>query len=216
MTESLTARLARCYTAAVHDVMRTMGLRHFVLPHEIASLRSDSKAAGPAFTFRGRVDPGIVAHDTYMGWTAFLSQAPSGCVAVCQPNNRSVAHMGELSAETLKLRGVQGYVVDGGCRDVAVIRQIGFPVWCRYATPADIVGYWLPEGFGSPIEIGGVAIRTGDHVLADSDGVVILPQDRASDIVAETERVMATESQIRKAILGGMDPKQAYLKYRKF
>jgi regulator of RNase E activity RraA len=216
MTESLTARLARCYTAAVHDVMRTMGLRHFVLPHEIASLRSDSKAAGPAFTFRGRVDPGIVAHDTYMGWTAFLSQAPSGCVAVCQPNNRSVAHMGELSAETLKLRGVQGYVVDGGCRDVAVIRQIGFPVWCRYATPADIVGYWLAEGLGMPIEIGGVVIRTGDYVLADSDGVVALPQDRASDIVAETERVMATENQVRKAILGGMDPQQAYLKFRKF
>jgi regulator of RNase E activity RraA len=216
MTESLTARLARCYTAAVHDVMRTMGLRDFVLPHEIVPLRRDSKVAGPAFTFRGRVEPGISPHDTYMGWTAFLSQAPSGCVAVCQPNNRTVAHMGELSAETLKHRGVQGYVVDGGCRDVAFIRQIGFPVWCRYATPADIVGYWLPEGLGAPIEIGGVAIRTGDHVLADSDGVVILPQDRASDIVAETERVMATENQIRKAILGGMDPQQAYLKYRKF
>jgi regulator of RNase E activity RraA len=216
MTEPLTARLARCYTAAVHDVMRTMGLRDFVLPYEIAPLRSDLKAAGPAFTFRGRVDPGITAHDTFMEWTAFLSQAPSGCVAVCQPNNRTVAHMGELSAETLKLRGVQGYVVDGGCRDVAFIREIGFPVWCRYATPADIVGYWLPEGLGSPVEIGGVAIRTGDYVLADSDGVIVLPQNRASDIVAKTERVMTTESQVRKAILGGMDPQQAYLKYRKF
>ncbi len=216
MTEPLTARLAHCYTAAVHDVMRAMGLRDFVLPHEIAPLRADSKTAGPAFTFHGRVDPGIAAHDTYMGWTAFLSQAPSGCVVVCQPNNRTVAHMGELSAETLKRRGVQGYIVDGGCRDVAFIRQIAFPVWCRYATPADIVGYWLPEGLGSPIEIGGVAIRTGDYVLADSDGVVVLPQDRASDIVAEAERAMVTENQVRNTILDGMDPQQAYLKYRKF
>jgi len=216
MTDPLTSRLAGCYTAAVHDVMRAMGLRDFVLPHEIVPLRSDSKAAGPAFTFRGRVDPGIAAHDTYMGWTAFLSQAPAVCVAVCQPNNRTVAHMGELSAETLKRRDVQGYAVDGGCRDVSVIREMGFPLWCRYATPADIVGYWLPEGLGLPIEIGGVAIRTGDGVLADSDGVVVLPQDRVGDIVAETERVMATESQVRKAILGGMDPQQAYLKYRKF
>lgn len=216
MTEPLTARLARCYTAAVHDVMRAMGLRDFVLPHAIVPLRPDSKAAGPAFTFRGRVAPGIAADDTYMCWTAFLSQAPSGCVAVCQPNDRTVAHMGELSAETLKRRGVQGYVVDGGCRDVAFIREIAFPVWCRYATPADIVGYWLAEGLGSPIEIGGVAIRTGDHVLADSDGIIVLPQDRASGIVAETERVMAAENQVREAILGGMDPQQAYLKYRKF
>jgi 4-hydroxy-4-methyl-2-oxoglutarate aldolase len=216
MNEPLAARLARCYTAAVHDVMRAMGLRDFVLPPEIAALRQGSKAAGPAFTFRGRVAPDIAPHDTYMGWTAFLSQAPAGCIAVCQPNNRTVAHMGELSAETLKRRGVQGYVVDGGCRDVAFIRQIGFPVWCRYATPADIVGYWLPEGLGAPIEIGNVAIRTGDHILADSDGVVVLPQDQAGDIVAETERVMATENQVRKAILDGMDPQQAYLTYRKF
>jgi len=216
MTEPLTARLARCYTAAVHDVMRAMGLRDFVLPPEIVPLHPDSKAAGPAFTFHGRVEPGIAPHDTYMGWTAFLSQAPSGCVAVCQPNNRTVAHMGELSAETLKRRGVQGYVVDGGCRDVAFIRRMGFPVWCRYATPADIVGYWWPEGLGSPIEIGGAAIRTGDYILADSDGVVVLPQDHAGDIVDETERVMATENRVRKAILDGMDPQEAYLKYRKF
>ena len=64
MTEALTVRLAGCYTAAVHDVMRTMGLRDFVLPHEIGPLRADSKAAGPAFTFRGRVDPDIAPHDT--------------------------------------------------------------------------------------------------------------------------------------------------------
>ena len=63
---------------------------------------------------------------------------------------------------------------------------------------------------------GDVAIRTGDYVLSDSDGVVVLPQDKASDIVAETERVMATENQVRKAILDGMDPQQAYLTYRKF
>jgi 4-hydroxy-4-methyl-2-oxoglutarate aldolase len=216
MSDPLSERLRRCYTAAINDVMHGMGLRNFVLPYEIAPLRADAKAAGPAFTFHGRVDPGITPHDTYMGWTAFLSQAPTGCIAVCQPNDRTVAHMGELSAETLKRRGVQGYVVDGGCRDTAFIRDIGFPVWCRYATPADIVGYWLPEGLGSPIRIGGVAIRTGDQILADSDGVVVLPQDKAEAIVAEAERVVAAENQVRKAILDGMDPQQAYLKYRKF
>jgi 4-hydroxy-4-methyl-2-oxoglutarate aldolase len=216
MSDPLSERLRRCYTAAINDVMHGMGLHDFVLPHEIAPLRADAKAAGPAFTLHGRVDPGITPHDTYMGWTGFLSQAPAGCIAVCQPNDRTVAHMGELSAETLKRRGVQGYVVDGGCRDVSFIREIGFPVWCRYATPADIVGYWLPEGLGAPIRIGGVAIRTGDHILADADGVVVLPQDKAAAIVAEAERVMAAENQVRKAILDGMDPQQAYLKYRKF
>jgi 4-hydroxy-4-methyl-2-oxoglutarate aldolase len=216
VSDTLSDRLAKCYTAAVHDVMCGMGFSDFVLPHEITPLRNDQRAAGPAFTLRGRVVPGIADHDTYMGWTSFLSKAPAGCVAVCQPNDHSVAHMGELSAETLKRRGVRGYVVDGGSRDVAFIREIGFPVWCRYATPADIVGYWLPEGFGEPVEIGEVAIHTGDYVLADSDGVVVLPKAAAEEIVAETERVMTTENQVRKAILDGMDPQQAYLTYRKF
>jgi len=216
MSEDLGIRLGRCYSAAVHDVMRAMGLRDFVLPHEIVPLAPDMQAAGPAFTFRGRVAPDITGHDTYMGWTSFLSRAPAGCMAVCQPHNRTVAHMGELSAETLNRRGVRGYVADGGCRDVAFIRRLGFPVWCRYATPSDIVGYWLPEGFGEPIEIGGVAIHSGDFVLADPDGVIVLPQAKAAEIVADTERMMATENMVREAILAGMDPQEAYLKFRKF
>jgi regulator of RNase E activity RraA len=74
----------------------------------------------------------------------------------------------------------------------------------------------LPEGFGEPVEIGDVAIHAGDFVLADSDGIVVLPKAAAAEIVAETERVMVTENQVRKAILDGMDPQQAYLTYRKF
>ena len=64
--------------------------------------------------------------------------------------------MGELSAETLKPKGVRGYVADGGCRDVDFILRLGFPVWCRYFTPRDIVGHWLPDAFDQPITIGAV------------------------------------------------------------
>jgi 4-hydroxy-4-methyl-2-oxoglutarate aldolase len=216
MPDELSDRLARCYTAAVHDVMRSQGFNDFVLPPEIRSLLPDTVIAGPAFTFSGHVDPAITPHDTYLAWTGFLADAPAGSVAVCQPNDRTVAHMGELSAETLKLRGVRGYVVDGGCRDTAFIRRLGFPVWHRYATPSDIVGYWLPEGFGEPIIIERVTIRAGDYILADDDGVVVLPKDRIREIVAETEEVMGRENRVRQAILAGMDPREAYLTYRKF
>jgi regulator of RNase E activity RraA len=124
--------------------------------------------------------------------------------------------MGELSAETLKLKGVRGYVADGGCRDVDFILKLGFPVWCRYLTPRDIVGYWLPDGFDQPIRIGEVTIRPGDLALGDRDGMVILPQDRAEEIVAAAETAIGTENLVRKAILEGMDPQEAYIKYGKF
>jgi len=216
MAESLGARLERCYTAAVHDVMRSRGFADFVLPSDIRSLSVGTRIAGKAFTLRGHVDPTIVPHDTYLAWTRFLGEAPAGTISICQPNNRTVAHMGELSAETLTRRGVKGYIVDGGCRDTAFIRRLGFPVWCRYATPADIVGFWLPEGFGEPIVIGSVTIRTGDFLLADDDGVIAIPAAHAEEIVGETEDVMGRENQVRKAILEGMEPQQAYLTYRKF
>ena len=139
-----------------------------------------------------------------------------GTVLICQPNDSAVAHMGELSAETLKLKGVRGYVADGGCRDVDFILKLRFPVWCRYFTPRDIVGYWLPQDFDQPILIGEVTIRAGDLVLGDRDGMVILPQDRADEIVAAAEAAIGTENLIRKAILEGVDPQEAYLKYGKF
>jgi len=124
--------------------------------------------------------------------------------------------MGELSAETLHLRGVSGYIVDGGCRDTEFILRLGFPVWCRYLTPRDVVAYWLPDGFEIPIRIGRVLIHNGDYALADRDGVVILPAQAAEEIVTRTEEIMGREDLVRKAILEGVDPQQAYLRYGKF
>jgi regulator of RNase E activity RraA len=124
--------------------------------------------------------------------------------------------MGELSAETLHLRGIRGYVVDGGCRDNAFIRRLNFPVFARFQTPRDIAGAWTLESIGQPIEIEAVQIRTGDFVLADIDGIVVIPAEQAEAIVDEVHRVMNTENLVRKAILNGVSPKEAYLRYGKF
>jgi 4-hydroxy-4-methyl-2-oxoglutarate aldolase len=94
--------------------------------------------------------------------------------------------------------------------------QLGFPVWCRYFTPRDIVGYWLPEAFDQPIRIGDVTVHPGDLALGDRDGMVILPEDRAEEIVAAAETAIATENKVRTAILEGLDPQEAYLRYGKF
>jgi 4-hydroxy-4-methyl-2-oxoglutarate aldolase len=215
-TMGLIEGLAKTYTGVVHDVMRAMGLRDFTLPPEIRPLFPDQVLAGVVATVSGRVDASAGAHDTLLGWTGLLSRARADTVLICQPNDSTVAHMGELSAETLKLKGVRGYVADGGCRDVNFILELGFPVWCRYFTPRDIVGHWLPEQFDQPIRIGEVTIRAGDLVLGDRDGMVILPKDRAEEIVAAAETAIATENRVRKAILAGVDPQEAYLKYGKF
>jgi regulator of RNase E activity RraA len=212
----LVERLATTYTGVVHDVMRAMGLRDFTLPSEIRPLFPDRVLAGVVATVSGRVDTSADAHHTLLGWTGLLSKARADTVLICQPNDSMVAHMGELSAETLKLKGVRGYVADGGCRDVDFILRLGFPVWCRYFTPRDIVGHWLPDQFDQPIRIGDVIIHAGDLALGDRDGMVILPEDRAEEIVAAAEAAIGTENLVRKAILEGIDPQEAYLRYGKF
>jgi 4-hydroxy-4-methyl-2-oxoglutarate aldolase len=214
--KELTARLAACYTGAVHDVLRMMGHERVVLPHDIKPLDPSQKLAGPVWTVSGHLDRTKSRHETLLGWCTLLAKAPSGHVVVCQPHNREVALMGELSAQTLAARGVLGYVVDGGSRDTALVLEQGFPVWCSFLTPSDIVARWIPDAYGAPIDIGGVTISTGDYLLADRDGVVIVPKSIAEDVVRRTEEVVSTESDMRKALVGGMDPIEAYNTYGKF
>ena len=213
---TLTERLEKLYTGAVHDVLRAMGYPNCVLPNAIKSLDPEKKVAGEVYTVSGHIDQTRDPHDTLVQWTGLLSKAPAGKVMVCQPNTYMVALMGELSAETLHRKGVRGYVVDGGCRDTEFILKLGFPVFCSFTTPADIVGRWVPDRFGNPVTIGTVTISNGDYILGDRDGVVVIPKAVAEEAITKTEEVVSTENKVRTAILEGMDPQQAYLKFGKF
>lgn len=213
---NLTERLRACYTGAVHDVLRMMGHERIVLPPAIKPLDPTLTLAGPVWTVSGHVDRTKTRHETLLGWCTLLSKAPRGHVVVCQPNNREVAMMGELSAQTLAARGVLGFVVDGGSRDTGLVLEQRFPVWCSFLTPSDIVARWIPDAYGAPVDIGGVTISTGDWLLADRDGVVIVPKAIAEEVVLRTEEVVSTESDMRKALVGGMDPVDAYNTYGRF
>ncbi|HSE77102.1 MAG TPA: RraA family protein [Alphaproteobacteria bacterium] len=216
MGDTLADRLGACYSGAVHDVLRAMGRERIVLPSTIRPLDPTLKLAGEIWTVSGHIDRSRSPHETLLAWVTLLSKAPPGKVIVCQPNNSEVALMGELSAETLKYKGVRGYVVDGGCRDSDFILSIGFPVFHRFFTPSDIVGRWVPDRFGEPVIIGDVSIATGDYLIGDRDGVVVVPAELAVDAVARTEEVVRTESQVRRAIMAGIDPVDAYMKFGKF
>lgn len=216
MTDPITGRLGACYTGVVHDVMRGMGLADFTLPHELRPILPDRRLAGPVFTVAGKVDPKAGAHETLLAWTGLLSKAKPGHVWVSQPNDLVVAHMGELSAETLKNKGVLGCIADGGIRDVDFLLDIEFQTWARFFTPRDIVGYWLPAGFDVEIRIGEVDILPGDYVVGDRDGLIRIPKALVEEVVTLSEAAIATENQVRAAILDGVDPQQAYLKFGKF
>jgi 4-hydroxy-4-methyl-2-oxoglutarate aldolase len=212
----LSERLAACYTGAVHDVLRMMGYDNIVLPPDIKAIAPGTRLAGPAWTVSGHIDRKRTRDETLLAWCTMLSKAPAGHVIVCQPHNHELALMGELSAQTLQARGVLGYVVDGGSRDTDLVLAQGFPVFCSFLTPADIVERWVPDSFAEPTTIGTVTIATGDYLLGDRDGVVVIPQSIVQEVVTRTEKIVATESDMRRALLGGMDPVEAYRTFGKF
>lgn len=212
----LTKRLMACYASAVHDVLRGRGHGNCVLPPQLRPLDPTKRLAGEIYTISGKIDQTLTRHESLLAWSQVLSRVPGGKVLVCQPNTKAIALMGELSAQALMFKETRGYVVDGHCRDTDFILETGFPVFCEYNTPADIVERWSYDVLGEPITIGTVTIRSGDYLIGDRDGVVIIPHEIAEQVVTETEQVMGAESEMRDAIIGGMDAEQAYLKFGKF
>ena len=103
---NLVERLRKCYTGAVYDVLRERGIKNTILPHTIKSIDSKMTLAGEIWTCSGEIDETLDKDTSMLSWTDMLSNAPSDSVVICQPNDGTIAHMGELSAETNKKKKV--------------------------------------------------------------------------------------------------------------
>jgi len=217
-TDNLPRRFSRVYTAAITDVMDEMGLQRQTLPSAIQPLAPDMRLAGYAFTARGRPHRGTPRDrdETLRRFLGMLGAVPADSVLVLAANDTVAAHFGELSAEWFRARRVRGAVVDGGTRDAAYLSRIRFPTFARYRTPQDSVPRWRVSDWGQPLTIGGVRIALGDVVVADLDGVVIVPRRVAHEVLTRCEKLVGTENAVRKAVKRGMTPLAAYEKFGSF
>ena len=213
------ARFAAIYTAALADILDARGHHDQTLPPAIRPLERGTRLAGPAYTVKGgpATNPDSASYDEAIRKVlAMLGDVPEGCVAVYACGQDVSAHLGELSVTSLKARGVAGCVLDGGCRDVAFIREEGFPVFSRFVTPEDSTWRWELEATQVPVTIGSVRIDPGDWIVGDDDGVVAVPQSIAEDVLTEAEQKAATENEIRVAVRKGIPPLEAYERFGTF
>ena len=215
--QELQRRFAALYTGAITDVLDRMGFLRQTLPPDITPLRPGMRLAGPAYPIEGRPDP-APDYDTAIGKVLeMLGQVPPGHVAVYQTNDRSSAHLGELSVTSLKARGCAGAVIDGGCRDVALILRENYPVFSRYTTPQDCTYRWQLVAHGDvTVTLGEVSVAPGDYVVADADGIVVVPSDLLIEVLEQAEAKVATESEIRDAVRAGALPLTAYHRFGTF
>jgi 4-hydroxy-4-methyl-2-oxoglutarate aldolase len=210
-------RYLKVDTATVADVLDTLGYLHQGLAPEFAPYPADSgKLAGRAYTVCGEMRSYLGNGDPDK--MKALDGIGSGEVSVWSGNGIGVCFFGELIALGMKVRGCVGALVDGGIRDIEWIAKQKFPVYARYRTPVQSIGRWKVTAWQVPVQLPGatseqVAITPGDFVLADIDGVIVIPAALAEQVLVEAERLIATEIQIRAELDAGATLQQVLAKY---
>jgi RraA family protein len=184
----LVARLSGFGAAVLGDAMGRRGC----LDDSVQGRWPAAALAGPAFTVWTREGDNLAVHEA-------LEVTAPGDVLVVDGHGATIrALIGEMIAIKAKARGLAGFVIDGAARDITELEALGMPVFSRGQTPA---GPFKTGPFAllDTVSVGGVVVRPGDAVVADRDGVVVVPRDRASEVLARAEEIAANEVAKRAA-----------------
>jgi len=185
-------KLAKFGVATVHEAQGRTGL----LASYMRPIYKGARIAGNAVTVS------IPPADNYMIHVA-VEQCQEGDILVVSPTSMSNAgYFGELFATALKRRGVRGLIIEAGCRDLEELEEMGFPVWSRYICAQGTVKASLGD-VNLPLVCAGQNIIPGDVVIADDDGVCIVPRETVSAAIKSSEARLEKEEINRAKFLKG-------------
>lgn len=200
--------LLRVGTAVIADIFDTLGRVPPVITTDLFPVPGPGVSfVGAAYTITGESHRWSGGGDHAK--LAAIDAMPPGVVPVWAGNDiRGVCCFGDLLAEAMKARGCAGVLVDGGVRDLAHLETLGLPMMVRYRTPAQAIGRWRVKGHQVPVRVRGaldewVAVQPGDLVVADRDGVIIVPASLAPDLASRALPWADKDSRAREEIRRG-------------
>jgi regulator of RNase E activity RraA len=201
-------------TAQLADALDAVGRRHQVMDAAIAPLSTVRRAAGRATT----VQFAPVDHDADEPYGAAIEfidgLAPGTVVVIASGGSTRSAFWGELFSAAAIGRGAAGVVCDGYARDSDRIRAFGFPVFAAGTRPIDYRARMEITGTDRPLACGGVLVNPGDFVLADDDGVVVVPVDVEADVFARANERATRETKVLEELQGGATLASVWSRYR--
>ncbi len=189
--QSLVDALAECGRCDGHEAMGRTGLCSPYAPHLARGARWRVRGDGLRYACR-QLDIHVSGRAVREG--DILVVAPT---SLCD-----AGYFGELLATSLMVRGVRGLIIEAGVRDVSELEEIGFPVWSRFVSAQGTVKATLGS-VNVPIVCAGAAVAPGDVVIADDDGVMVVPKAQAEQAVAASRARLEKERKTRERLAAG-------------
>jgi 4-hydroxy-4-methyl-2-oxoglutarate aldolase len=204
---------SRLYTAVISDVIDSLGFRDQAMDARLRPVWHGATVVGRAHTLL-TVDIFELRPDPYRKEIEAVDTLKPGDVLVgaTGPSTRTCL-WGELLSTASVARGARGAIVDGYVRDVRQIAEMRFPVFATGMKPVDSAGRSEVVEYGTPVACGGVLVHEGDLVVADTDGIIVVPRAVEDDAVRLALEKVDGENRMRDAIRGGMTLAEAFAKH---
>ena len=179
--------------ASVADAIEQLYGRQAYMHHDMRAVFK-TKFAGPAVTVLLKREEHKEGSAATQGMIEAIDTSPAGSVYVhVLEDGLDYGAVGGLMATTMKVRGFAGAVVDASIRDLPQIQRIQFPIYSRGVSPGTTVGHYRSVGVNIPVRCAGVTVRPKDIITADEDGVVVVPLEKAAEILKKAQDLDNTE-----------------------
>src|SRR3954452_10217611 len=179
--------------ASVADAIEQLYGKKMYMTHDIRPLAT-AKLAGPAVTVRLSKGEHTEGSKALQGMMDAIDEAPAGSVYVMSlENGLDYAGLGGLMSTAMKYRGFAGAVVDGGVRDTPQVSKLQFPVFSRGVVPSTTVNHFRVAGKNVAVRCAAAPVRPAAIVVADMDGVVVVPRENAAEVPKKAQQLDETE-----------------------